>query len=328
MIQILKKLFFKNSSIPTFIGIGSSRSGTTWLARQLQKHPDVNMPRKQVHYFDRFSKYDSASYLSVERLYDRLHLENEPAREWRQRTEKYLKNIEGCENVFNDIIDMYKKDSNIQDVLKKIGNCENLLNNANGLNFYFGNYTDSWYQSLFTSNKKVSGEITPSYSMLDKNDVDIVKKLLPTTKIIYILRNPIDKEWSSFKFKMKNKSLDPDKMSLDEISSYFEGNKIGLRSDYLRTLENWKDYDDDGNLLILFFDQIASEPEKVFQQVCDFLDIDYLDTGLFEKKINSTKEMLIPGDIKEYLENKYMEQIKLLSDRFGGYPKEWLDKIN
>lgn len=40
--------------VPTFIGIGAQRCGTTWLDAQLRKHPQVYMPgrRKEVHFFD------------------------------------------------------------------------------------------------------------------------------------------------------------------------------------------------------------------------------------------------------------------------------------
>jgi hypothetical protein len=40
--------------LPTFIGIGAPKAGTTWIHRLLASHPDVVMPahRKEIHYFD------------------------------------------------------------------------------------------------------------------------------------------------------------------------------------------------------------------------------------------------------------------------------------
>lgn len=42
-------------TLPTFLGIGVARGGTTWLHTLLSGHPDVFMPtrRKEVRYFDR-----------------------------------------------------------------------------------------------------------------------------------------------------------------------------------------------------------------------------------------------------------------------------------
>jgi len=40
--------------LPTFLGIGAPKAGTTWVHRLLESHPDVAVPahRKEVHYFD------------------------------------------------------------------------------------------------------------------------------------------------------------------------------------------------------------------------------------------------------------------------------------
>lgn len=42
-------------TLPSFIGIGAERSGSTWLYKLLQQHPQVYMPenRKEIHFFDK-----------------------------------------------------------------------------------------------------------------------------------------------------------------------------------------------------------------------------------------------------------------------------------
>jgi len=43
-------------ALPTFLGIGASRSGSTWLDSFLRSHPAIYMPtrRKEIHFFDSF----------------------------------------------------------------------------------------------------------------------------------------------------------------------------------------------------------------------------------------------------------------------------------
>ena len=42
-----------SSVLPNFVVIGAMRSGSTSLYKYLQAHPDVYMPRKEIHFFDR-----------------------------------------------------------------------------------------------------------------------------------------------------------------------------------------------------------------------------------------------------------------------------------
>jgi hypothetical protein len=41
------------SVLPNFILIGAPRAGTTWIAKNLEAHPDIFIPRKkELHFFD------------------------------------------------------------------------------------------------------------------------------------------------------------------------------------------------------------------------------------------------------------------------------------
>jgi hypothetical protein len=44
----------KTKNLPSFLGIGAMRSGTTWLDSILRSHPDIYLPerRKEIHFFD------------------------------------------------------------------------------------------------------------------------------------------------------------------------------------------------------------------------------------------------------------------------------------
>ena len=71
-------------TLPTFLGIGAPRAGTTWLNTLLSSHPDVYMPtrREEVRFFDRDYDFGLGWYesffpppeLTVEyRLLERSH---------------------------------------------------------------------------------------------------------------------------------------------------------------------------------------------------------------------------------------------------------------
>ena len=52
--------------LPTFLGIGVQRAGTTWLHQLLAGHPEIYMPvrRKEVRFFDKYYEYGAEWYAS------------------------------------------------------------------------------------------------------------------------------------------------------------------------------------------------------------------------------------------------------------------------
>ncbi len=43
--------------LPNFLIIGAQKCGTTWLSAMLRQHPDVYMPAREVHFFDKDRNY-------------------------------------------------------------------------------------------------------------------------------------------------------------------------------------------------------------------------------------------------------------------------------
>jgi len=39
-------------ALPDFLGIGAMRAGTSWFAAHLARHPEIQIPRKELHFFD------------------------------------------------------------------------------------------------------------------------------------------------------------------------------------------------------------------------------------------------------------------------------------
>jgi hypothetical protein len=56
---------------------------------------------------------------------------------------------------------------------------------------------DRWYASLFRPGRnQIAGEITPDYYVMDKAKVSRVHDTLPDTKLLFFMRNPIERAWS------------------------------------------------------------------------------------------------------------------------------------
>jgi hypothetical protein len=65
------------------------------------------------------------------------------------------------------------------------------------IRFFTGLRTPTWYHSLFHPEAdQITGDITPSYSVLPEAKIAQVAQLLPTTKLILLLRDPLERIWS------------------------------------------------------------------------------------------------------------------------------------
>jgi len=51
-------------TLPNFVGVGTARSGTSWLNNVLATHPQIYIPRREIHYFDRYLERGQAWYES------------------------------------------------------------------------------------------------------------------------------------------------------------------------------------------------------------------------------------------------------------------------
>ena len=52
-------------NLPTFLGIGAQKAGTTWLYKKLVQHPEIWIPpKKELHFFDNSSHYLKANPLA------------------------------------------------------------------------------------------------------------------------------------------------------------------------------------------------------------------------------------------------------------------------
>jgi len=277
---------------PDFIGIGAQKAGTTWLHRNLSVHPEIFMPRKEVHYFDR--KMDDRSN-AVSRL-----LGKRPAdQQWRRQTKHWL--------------GLHAKTLSSRELLWD-------------LKYYMRTYDDDWYASVFEPSRgRVTGEITPAYSALEPDVVARVHGLAPDAKIIFMVRNPIERVWSQAVM-----SYDKvEKGSAGSVSERKLLRRTGRDSfqsltDYLKTLDTWRRFYAEERIFVGFLEDVYFFPQELLQAIYGFLDVD---TSFRprepEKKVHARSESSMPSGVAVRLAQDYHQQTKRFEEHFGGYASFW-----
>lgn len=287
-----------------FLGIGVQKSASSWLWRLLKEHQDIWMPpSKELHYFDRKLEYPSPSFLASDKIEERLN---------GQETHNKIFRV----NLKEKLVPLINSDDNAK---------KNWYLNY----FMHSHYNDEWYRSLFTQGQgKIKGEITPAYSILKREDIQHIYTLFPKLKVILILRDPIERAWSQTRFYITRNKFNVDS-DLNEIKKFIDSDMQVARGDYLSILENWSSVFSKENLFIGFYDEVSHEKEEFIAKICKFLEIknSYVDkSNILNKKVNVSIKIEMPKEIENYLIEKYLDDIRYLSDLFGGYPSEWLKK--
>jgi hypothetical protein len=186
-----------------------------------------------------------------------------------------------------------------------------------------------WYQYR-GAGKCLAGDITPLYSTLSAERIAIIRQHMPALKVIYILRNPVERAWSGLRksaWYQKGKAFLDDK-DPEWILRQVMRPEVLVRGDYPRAIENWESVFPREQVLYLFFDDVRSNPDQCLDQLYEFLEMTRPRQTVAQaatKKVNAAPEKNMPDYVKNALRQHYEKQIEAVAARFNRDLSHWLD---
>lgn len=128
-----------------------------------------------------------------------------------------------------------------------------------------------WYQSQFKGNAKIYGESSPNYSNYPSmpNVARRMYDLVPQTKIIYLVRDPIARMISHYihKYSARIENL-PIQKALIEHQAYLS------RSLYYFQLEQFLAYYPPSQILVIAAEDLYEQTALTLRRVYEFLEVD------------------------------------------------------
>ena len=152
---------------------------------------------------------------------------------------------------------------------------------------------------------------------------------MPNLKLIFILRNPIERALSAANMRFSKKlERDINSVSEDELIKFISTTGVIKRGKYLETIKNFNEFFDEDQIHIDFYDCIKTEPEKLIKRIFSHIGVDSeIDiTKLPLKKIihKSKSKKFIPSTrIKNFLEDTFRSDINKLKEKFGNVIAHW-----
>lgn len=131
---------------------------------------------------------------------------------------------------------------------------------------------DSYHQ-LFTKKAKLYGDGSTNYSKYPSFNLNIhsdIYEYNPDMKIIYMIRNPIDRIKSQYihMYKRGHETTKDMNEAIQNNSDYINYSKYAMQ------IEPYIEQFGKSNVRILIFDDYIQEPQNVYNNVCNFLEIE------------------------------------------------------
>lgn len=264
---------------PKFLVVGVQKAATSWLWVMLQKHSQIWCPPgKELHFFDHL-------YVNENRKWTRGHVR---------------------QNIMHTLKWQMNHGNPGPDYLKYL------------IRFLDDDiFTEEWYLRAFDrpiAYQSVCGDITPEYCTIPDEGVAYVKKLLPSSKIIMVIRDPLTRAHSQIRMNISRRGIDPDSLTNDQWVKIASEHDIHHRATYSTYIPTWEKYFDD--ILYIPYKSISQEPQKVLDTIFKHLSLTPENIDNLTNKVHAGKSLNIQPVATELLKNRFQSEYAYLERRF------------
>lgn len=309
---------------PHFLCIGAQKAGTTWLYDNLQGHPEVWLaPVKEIFYFDKPTRLPLALQLCGT---------GPEGRSLRQHTfggvSKRLKGRRAAEAP-----PPQPEAAPAAPAMPAAPGDSKAKRIAWHLRFMFMPRTDGWYASLFKPGPgQMAGDINPYLAAQEDAVIARIHRLMPKAKIVYLIRNPVDRMWSQVQMSMREygaKSLD--ELNPDILRRALEIASTERLSDYAGNVRRWREHYGEEGIFVGFFDQLVEDPRALLTDIMVFLGLSHDEEHIppsVKKKSNPGSGPVIPAEYSQLLADLFLPKLADMHALFdNAYTARWLADV-
>lgn len=189
-----------------------------------------------------------------------------------------------------------------------------------------------WYWMHFRkAGDRTCGDMTPKYAILPEPRVAEIASHLPDKRIIYSIRDPIDRAWSGLRHRLwHGKGLKADQLGEDDLIGRIMHPEILAKGDHRSVIEKWEKYYGSDNFKCIFYDDVINSPGELLDGLYRFLAVDPAmapeDSEKIKQRVNAVPGAGIPAGVREILSEYYGEQIPYLEDKFNRRLDGWIGR--
>jgi hypothetical protein len=189
-----------------------------------------------------------------------------------------------------------------------------------------------WYRAQFPDYPDSSlrnGEITPAYAVIGPKRIAEVYEAFPSIRLVYLLRNPMDRAWSSALMALEMAGMRIDEASDQWFIDHFNSEGSLRRGDYETCLRNWEGVYPRAQILVMRYEGIAQQPRTLLKRVAAHFEIDI---GFFEnlpeerlkRRVFAGRGHPLRATLEPVLTRLYGDRVRSLSDYLGMDLSGWM----
>ena len=196
------------------------------------------------------------------------------------------------------------------------------------LRYLFKARTMERYQDLFVeAGERLAGEVTPAYARMPAERIAQVAAHYPDLKIIYLLRNPVERIWSHLNMVRKRREGFDEADVPDLLVRINERHRES--SDYLGNLDRWGKFFPAEQVHLAFYEELRDEPQAFLDRLYVFLGLETGQEGgrALVARQNEGVYAGFPERARAMLYTEWVEEIRAMHQRFDTvYTAQWLQE--
>ena len=245
-----------------FIGIGSRWAGEEWLYDQLRRHPEIHFPRDlemgfwSTHYLKGLEQKDYGRDLNWYRsIFGHW---NESAAPGKVPVPAKAELPTQRRSWFDRL--MARLDSGAAPASSTVAQ-------------------QGWAKR---SNYRL-GDFSPSYCRFDDPRIlPAIRAFAPDLKILYIVRNPMERAFAAAEKLREVAGLKPEEVSDAWYEDHFRAQQSLRQGDYAANLDMWRAHFPENQILILRYDEILTAPQEILGRALRHIDVE--DKNFFQNQ--------------------------------------------
>jgi len=276
---------------PELIGIGTQRSGSTWMWTNLIGHPDLFVPPyKEINYLSLRGQVPHEKTLQVRRqklaevlaAHSRGVIGDPWVAEWFARFARSERN------------------------------------------------DDAWYASLYQGAPQgsIGVDFSPAYCTMDDAQVRRVKTLIPNARVIFVMRDPIDRAWSQLCL-LNSLGRSPGIASAQEFQRWCQSSSSARYHAYPAILARWRAVFGPDRVFVAHYEELKSGPLALLERLCGWLGSDF-NPDWFVDSVSSTynkrAKTPISTEFARAAAPVMLPHLAPLAAQEGGPPVQWLER--